>query len=181
MKIICYGDSNTYGYDPRSPLGERYDPECRWVDILASTTGWEVLNCGLNGREIPDKPVRIGEDADLLVVMLGTNDLLQFWPLAAAAEKMSRFISGLSVERSRILLVAPPPMVRGAWVEDEELIRDSRELAHAYRNTAQALGIGFADAGNWGVSVSHDGVHFSENGHRAFAEGLLCHIRENIL
>ncbi len=42
MKAICYGDSNTNGYDPRSYFGERYD-SC-WVDILTEETGWNVVN-----------------------------------------------------------------------------------------------------------------------------------------
>ena len=53
MKVICYGDSNTYGYDPRSYLGDRYTPKNRWVDIVADKTGWQVENRGLNGRRIP--------------------------------------------------------------------------------------------------------------------------------
>ena len=53
MKLICLGDSNTYGYDPRSWLGGRYPADSRWVDILAAKTDWEVLNLGQNGREIP--------------------------------------------------------------------------------------------------------------------------------
>ena len=53
MNIICFGDSNTYGYDPRSWLGGRYDAGSRWVDILASETGWTIRNMGVNGREIP--------------------------------------------------------------------------------------------------------------------------------
>ena len=40
MKVICFGDSNTYGYDPRSFLGGRYEADCRWADILAAKTGW---------------------------------------------------------------------------------------------------------------------------------------------
>ena len=39
MKVICYGDSNTYGYDPRGWLGGRYDAADRWPDILARRTG----------------------------------------------------------------------------------------------------------------------------------------------
>ena len=50
MNIICFGDSNTYGYDPRSYLGGRYNPDSRWVDILAEKTGWTVCNMGQNGR-----------------------------------------------------------------------------------------------------------------------------------
>ena len=35
MRMLCYGDSNTYGYDPRGFVGDRYQKESRWVDILA--------------------------------------------------------------------------------------------------------------------------------------------------
>ncbi len=38
--VLCFGDSNTYGYDPRSYFGGRYDADSRWVDILAAKTGW---------------------------------------------------------------------------------------------------------------------------------------------
>ena len=41
MRVCCFGDSNTYGYDPRSFLGGRYAAENRWVDILQSKTGWK--------------------------------------------------------------------------------------------------------------------------------------------
>ena len=55
--VICFGDSNTYGYDPRSYLGGRYGPDSRWVDLLAARTGWDVRNQGQNGRTIPGGPV----------------------------------------------------------------------------------------------------------------------------
>ena len=62
MNVICFGDSNTYGYDPRSYFGGRYEKEDRWVDLLAAQTGWTVRNCGANGREIPRTaaPLRCG-------------------------------------------------------------------------------------------------------------------------
>lgn len=53
MNVICFGDSNTYGYDPRGYFGGRYGADCRWVDILAAETGWTISNMGQNGREIP--------------------------------------------------------------------------------------------------------------------------------
>ena len=46
MNVICFGDSNTYGYDPRGYFGGRYDAGSRWVDILAEETGWTVCNMG---------------------------------------------------------------------------------------------------------------------------------------
>ena len=48
MNVICFGDSNTYGYDPRCYFGGRYDADSRWVDILATETGWTVYNMGQN-------------------------------------------------------------------------------------------------------------------------------------
>ena len=77
MKVICFGDSNTFGYDPRSWFGGRYTPDSRWVDILAAETGWTVYNMGENGRKIPRETPDFPADTDLLILMLGTNDLLQ--------------------------------------------------------------------------------------------------------
>ena len=76
MKILCIGDSNTYGYDPRSYLGDRYPADVRWTDRLKD---WDVINCGVNGMTVPREYsryvalVRINEP-DLVIVMLGTND-----------------------------------------------------------------------------------------------------------
>ena len=52
MRILCFGDSNTYGFDPRSYSAGRYSPEDRWPDLLAAQTGWEVINAGANGRAV---------------------------------------------------------------------------------------------------------------------------------
>ena len=170
--VICFGDSNTYGYDPRSYLGGRYGPDSRWVDLLAARTGWDVRNQGQIGRTIPGGPVPFPADTDLLTVMLGTNDLLQGRGPETAAERMERFLSALDLERGRLLLIAPPPMALGAWVPDPALVEASRDLAPRYRRLAAGLGVRFADAGAWGVALAHDGVHFAPQGHRAFAAGL---------
>jgi lysophospholipase L1-like esterase len=167
MKVICFGDSNTYGYDPRGPFGSRYDRA--WPDILAELTGWQVINQGENGREIPKSTIFFPEDTDLLIMMLGTNDLLQFWSPDDACEKMNAFLKSVTIP---VLLLAPPPMTFGAWVEDQELIDDRNTLADHYRELAGRLGIGFADPGTWNIPLAFDGVHLTESGHRAFARGL---------
>ena len=83
MRILCFGDSNTYGYDPRDFFGGRYDA-C-WVDLLAKRSGWDIINAGSNGREIPANPCPLPAH-DIFLVMLGTNDLLQEIQLEAPAE-----------------------------------------------------------------------------------------------
>ena len=173
MKVICYGDSNTYGYDPRSYIGGRYPAGARWVDLLAEKTGWEVVNHGMNGREIPEQSISVPDDTGLLIVMLGTNDLLQGAGAAEVTERMERFMRGLLQDREKILLIAPPPLQPGEWVAGQELIGQSVRLAEAYRALALRLGIGFADAGKWRISLCFDGVHFTEEGHRAFAGRLV--------
>ena len=173
MNVICFGDSNTYGYDPRSYLGGRYDPDSRWVDILAAKTGWTVRNMGENGREIPTSAPDFPADTDLLIVMIGINDLLQGRSPEQAAVRLEQFLSGICLERNKLLLIAPPPMQRGAWVPDQQLIDDSRTFSRLCQILAERLDIRFTDAGKWDIPLAYDGVHFTEQGHRAFAAGLL--------
>ena len=101
MKVICFGDSNTFGYDPRSWFGGRYTPDSRWVNILAAETGWTVYNMGENGRESPREMPDFPADTDLLILMLGTNDLLQGRSSKEASEKLMRFLSGLTLAPSK--------------------------------------------------------------------------------
>lgn len=184
MKVLCYGDSNTYGYDPRGFFGDRYPKESCWVDILKRRTGWEIRNEGQNGREIPSRLFqyqRAGEllaqsAPDVFVVMLGTNDLLRGIPAEASCSRMEAFLRYIQPKCGWLLLIAPPPMKRGAWVTEENLIAESMKLAREYQALAQKLGIAFADAGQWNVELTFDGVHFTEAGHRAFAEGLYTYL-----
>lgn len=172
MNVICFGDSNTYGYEPRSFFGGRYEADCRWVDILAAKTGWEIINEGENGREIPSKSIPVPEGLDLLTVMLGTNDLLQGNSLNRIIERMEAFLEGLSLENDKILLIAPPPMKLGMWVPEQRFVDASVQLAACYQALAKRLSVRFADAGEWDIPMTFDGVHFTEQGHKAFADGL---------
>ena len=117
--------------------------------------------------------MRFPPGTDLLIILLGTNDLLQGRSPAAAAGRMERFLKGINLPREKILLIAPPPVTLGAWVPDRARVDDSAALASRYQALAGRLGIRFANAGDWGVSLAYDGVHFTEPGHRAFAAGLL--------
>lgn len=180
--LLCYGDSNTYGYDPRSWLGGRYPEDVRWTGLLRSS--YTVTEAGRNGREIPRRETEIAElrrlleqDApDALTVMLGSNDLLQSPQFTAAdtADRMEHFLTDLQKAGHAIpiLLIAPPPMVPGTWVTEPRLQEQSALLGGCYQALANRLGIAFADAGAWGVELLFDGVHFSPAGHRSFADGV---------
>ena len=170
MKILCFGDSNTYGYDPRDYFGRCYDQP--WTLRLAEKTNWIVHNLGENGREIPKFPVSFSADYDLLIIMLGTNDLLQGNSVATISKRMESFLLNIQREKSSILLIAPPLMKLGQWVPTTSLIEASKDLILAYQKLAQRLGVRFVNAEEWDIPLAFDGVHFTESGHSIFAEGL---------
>ena len=177
MRILCFGDSNTYGYDSRGFFGDRYGGEDRWVDLLAKQTGHDCINAGANGREIPRNPYvlrLLTEHApvDIFLVMLGTNDLLQGASAKEAAARMEAFLTPLLPHCKQFLLVAPPPMKRGAWVPTDALVAESIHLAEEYKSLAEKLNIPFVDTHHWNIQLTFDGVHFTEEGHHTFAENL---------
>lgn len=187
--IICFGDSNTYG---AGGFGDyRFPPEGRWPDILSEdpelSGKYEFVNMGENGREIPDSLFKIGsvrmkmtdyEPIALIIIMLGTNDLIKLYRsgLTRVVSRMELFIRELlewKPDPAKILLVSPVHTsfedYGSAGVDLDDL---SYEFADAYRELADKYGLHFADAAQWNVELGPDGVHFSENGHIAFAQGI---------
>ena len=181
MKILCFGDSNTYGHDPRSYFGGQYPAQHRWVDLLSQKLGCKAVNAGENGREIPrregelqrfDLMLSNQKPLDLLLVMLGGNDLLQGNSVEVVSQRMEAFLTRIPLEKSKIVLIGPPRMRPGAWITDDRLLEDCVRLNAAYRVVAEKLGIRFIDATDWDIDVTFDGVHYSEQGHQTFAEQL---------
>ena len=174
MKILCLGDSNTWGYDPRSFYGSRYTADVRWTDQLGDST---VINCGMNGLSIPQNALVYrdlikSKSPDLTIVMLGSNDLLEGASAAVTTERMNSFLMEIKAVTPAILLISPPSMLRGEWVQSEKLISESKKLGVLYGKLAESLELLYVDADDWQVDLSFDGVHFSEEGHASFAEGL---------
>ena len=154
------------------------------MDILTQKLKWEIQNEGQNGREIPSRPFQYQRAGELLTsnppnifaIMLGTNDLLRGDSAEVNCSRMEAFLRYLQPKCGQLLLIAPPPMKRGEWVTEERLIAESVKLAEAYQALSQRLGIAFVNAGQWNVELTFDGVHFTEAGHRAFAEGLYAYL-----
>ena len=187
MKIVCFGDSNTYGYDPRSYFWDRYSQENRWVNILAERLQCCVINEGENGREIPhnkwqmtafEQILASEKDLDLLIVMLGTNDLLQDHSAVAVAARMEEFLHNINLRQDQILLMAPPILRLGEWVPSKHLVNESRILNECYRVIAKELKLGFADTAEWNIPIAFDGVHFTQEGHRVLADRLAYYLRK---
>lgn len=185
MKILCYGDSNTYGFDPRLTAGfsDRLPARLRWTGILDQDPRFTVVNEGLNGRQFPHdaggyahlaRLLAENADADLVTVMLGTNDLFMMHPadcraIAARADAMFEAVPALG--RMRVLLICPPlPNLRPDGFR--RALSEARGLPAALAAVAAARGAEFVDAGEWGCAVYPDDVHLTEAGHALFARRL---------
>ena len=178
-RLVCYGDSNTYGYDARDVFGGRLPADQRWTDILARELGADVINCGLNGRTIPRYPRSLENDLrlirrctpiDFLIVMLGTNDILTDREPEDSAADMARLLSALGKELPAAeTILCAPPMVSGLGEAYEARIAS---LSEAYAQIAKELGLRFCGVSSWPIALASDGVHFSPAGHRTFAEYL---------
>ncbi|MDO4466601.1 MAG: SGNH/GDSL hydrolase family protein [Bacillota bacterium] len=76
MKFLCIGDSNTEGYDPRSPIGEIY--EKNWPILLSEYIGIDVINEGISGACVGTDfsyVLNIMDENDRLIIFLGSNDV----------------------------------------------------------------------------------------------------------
>ena len=196
-KILFYGDSNTFGYDPRIGGGGRYPESVRWTALVRThlASEWDVLDNGLNGRAVPnlrhfpegpsylDRMIAEAVPLTCFAVMLGTNNLfLRRDPDAeVTAEAMRLFLlyirSQIDKNRTedqtscRILLIAPPYLRVSAASELDpaRCLEESIKMNKLYRSLAEDAGYAFCDAEAWDIETSFDGVHFSEQGHAQFA------------
>ena len=192
--ILFYGDSNTYGYDPRSFFGDRFPREIRWTSRLsaAAEKEWAVSADGMNGREIPSGKYELQHVFSLLqggiqeeppcwfAVMLGTNDLFSTYPDFSAetvSRKMERFLAQIkeAAPRVSVLLIAPPLIGRedSFSLEEQLLYKESLLLGALYEQLALQRRLSFVNTGEWNIPMGFDGVHFSEEGHRIFADRML--------
>ena len=196
--VLCYGDSNTWGYDPATRT--RYRSHVRWTGVLATRLGadYRVVEEGLNGRTTRwDDPIETGRNGltylrpcieshqplDVIVIMLGTNDLKSRFDLSASdiaqsaadlAEMAWRWAHAPDGSHVSVLLVAPP--ATSTLTEFDQMFdgahEKSRQFSHYYRLAAGRRHLPFFDAGEVIVSSQKDGIHFDSEEHRKLGEAL---------
>ena len=194
--IVCFGDSNTWGYHPATK--ERYGRDERWTGVLRNTLGAEylVIEEGLNGRTtVWDDSIeeyKNGKDylipclvthkpLDLVIIMLGTNDLKKRFSLAASdiakgagllVTMAQRTDTGPGARAPKLLLLAPPPVAKLTEFAEmfEGAEEKSRKLGKYYRQIAEELGCAFLDTSEVIVSSDVDGIHFDVDQHRKLGE-----------
>ena len=200
--ILCFGDSNTHGSPSDDEEYVRLPADVRWTGQLRRLLGdgYHVIEEGLPGRttdvEYEDRPGCNGRPyfgpcllshhpLDVVVIMLGTNDLkTQFdRPPATIADALLGYIDDIEANvtdrtgsTSDTVLVSPiriddgQPMFAEMTVDafDRASVARSRQLAAEIRRVADARGVVFVDAASV-ARAGGDGVHLSLDSHGALA------------
>jgi lysophospholipase L1-like esterase len=203
-KILCYGDSNTWGYSPRA--GERFPRDVRWTGVLRDELGdgYEVIEEGLNGRTtVWDDPIegyRNGktylipcleshQPMDLVVIMLGTNELkmrfsLSVYDIAEGVRVLVDIVQKSEAGRDggppKLLLMAPPPIAK--LTEFAEMFEGaeakSKKFAEHYRRIAEEQGCEFFDTSEVIISSDIDGIHFEAGEHQKLGKAVAELVRK---
>jgi lysophospholipase L1-like esterase len=207
--ILCYGDSNTWGTATVLRPDGRYAPGERWPGVLRSKLGadWLVIEEGLPGRTtVNDDPIEGDEKngrtyllpclnshkpLDVVVIMLGTNDLKarfnkSAWEIAAGVGRLVDMVQtapniGCDGRPPKILVVCPPP-TRDSLPDHAEMFAGgpakSRDMAGQYRRVAEAKGVEFFDAGTAIQSSAFDGFHLDPEAHLALGAAIASIVRD---
>ncbi len=209
ITVLCYGDSNTYGYNPAN--GMRYPEDVRWTGRLQKLLGEEyrVIEEGCNGRTtVFDDPIEgwkngLGylrpclnthKPVDFVILMLGSNDLKEVFhaapeEIADGAGTLVQVIQEFTKAKQgfvpKIILVSPPEIGKGIRNSNfygsfyENAIERSREFSRWYRKTAEKYGCIFFDAAKYIKPSVEDSLHLSPEAHRELAEQLYKVLAEN--
>lgn len=138
-RILVFGDSNTWGWNPANDLVQklfRWPDEVRWTGVAQKELGddYYIINSGLNGRtSVWDDPIeeyRCGKDQiiptldihdplDLVIIFVGTNDLKVRYTVSAQdiangvgiiVDKTLHHAGCFGEGGPKVLLICPPPL-----------------------------------------------------------------------
>jgi lysophospholipase L1-like esterase len=204
--VMCFGDSNTWGYPPEG--GCRYGRDVRWPGVLQRELGGDfyVIEEGLCGRNsVWDDPVEGHKNGlehlipllhshaplDLIIIMLGTNDLKNrfsvsamdiAWSVGRLVDTVSKSSTGYAPEVPDVLVICPPPLGDMSKSPFKDILiggeEKSRQLSEAFRTYCDENDINLLDAGEVIESSDVDGVHFTPEGHAALGGTVAVRVRE---
>ena len=213
LRILCFGDSNTHGKSADQLDYFRLPADRRWTGVLQALLGdgFEVVEEGLMGRttdvDYVDAPgfngrryfvpcLQSHHPLDIVVIMLGTNDLQSSFDRTPdeIAEAVGRYVDDIvdnvADREGRLpttILVSP------IWIDDtaplyEQLtsglldsqgVQRSRELGHAISRVARGRGVLYADAAQV-ATAGNDGVHLSLGSHARLAELIAANVLRSL-
>lgn len=192
MRILCYGDSNTWGFIPGS--GERYPSDTRWTGVLSELTKAQIIEEGLNGRTTVFQdnlePFREGLayaapcvmshfPLNWIIIMLGTNDCKTRYGVSAAEigygleeviMRMQEFCRRKN-QSPKFLILSPALLkINEDNIEFNRKAEEKvRQLKAEYQRVAKDFQCEFLAASDYVKDIGSDGIHFTAEGHRNLA------------
>jgi len=204
--ILCYGDSNTWGYDPISQ--DRHPHPVRWTTVLQRELGdgYLVIPEGLNGRTtVWDDPIELHKSGstylppcleshkplDLVVIMLGTNDLKQRFSLPASdiaagvgvlVDIVRRSDCGPEGGTPKVLVLIPPEVRRLSNFAEmfSGSVEKSRSFPKAFAAMAEEKDVPCLDIGTHVRFSDADGIHFEADQLTVLGRLLAAEVRDRL-
>ena len=208
INILCFGDSNTWGYDPATQ--NRFPNNLRWTGVLQNLLGdnFNIIEEGLNGRttnvnereehalgyyrdfrssmDLISILIETNSPIDLVVVMLGTNDLKNNFnqssddistnmKLVCEAIINNDYFNG-----KPIILVSPTHINESSANLLDSFIgttEKSKSLAKQYKKIADDLDLFFVDASQSVKTNQIDGLHWNAMQHSDFANSICIKVK----
>lgn len=202
-RILCYGDSITWGYNPVN--GTRFSYEDTWPGVMEKSlgSGYRIIVEALVARttcfDIPYAPDRNGSKylpmlmeshspLDMIIIMLGINDLMHLsgktadesaWGLLSLVRiSLTPLFGGTP---PKLLIIAPPVpgemsefSLQGFGGKEEEI----RKLPHAQKIVAEAAFCEFMDSNDFIKVESADGLHPMPEQYKILGEAVAERVRK---
>lgn len=192
--ILCFGDSNTYGYVPETH--ERYDENSRWTGILQELCGndYFIIEAGCNNRTaFCNNPVGVmqtgykilpkflTDDLDTVILALGINDMQMHYnftdnDIKTGIENLIK-ITRETVPEAQILLICPSILTgnvlkspKFSVMFNEDSIERSKKLGKIYSQIAKNENCKYLDLNTCTVLSDVDGLHYDKEQHKIIAE-----------
>ena len=202
-RILCYGDSITWGYNPVD--GTRYEYIKTWPGVLEHLLGsdYEVITEALTGRttcwDVPYLPLRNGKKylpmlleshspLDLVIIMLGVNYLMKLvgknanetaWGLLSLIRIVLSPVFGGTP--TKILIIAPPAIGKLSAFNEmafKGMEEESGKLAICFKILAKETGSEFLDSNDFIKASEIDGLHPLPDEHKMLGEAIANKVRE---
>jgi len=207
IRILCYGDSNTWGYVPNSDH-HRFSNDERYTGILSKTLGkkYEVISEGLNGRTLVSDDPRPGKEGrngstylkpcldshdpiNIVILMIGTNELkpefnksVEEIEIILEKQYVKTIITkpSLFTKKCPKLIIVCPPVV------NENTVYSKEKFAGAHKKSIAIRKI-YSDIAKRNhcyfvetndLKVGADGVHLTKESHDVLAKKLLGEIKK---
>ena len=194
-KIICYGDSNTFGYNPCD--ASRYDEQTRWTALLQNILGdeYQIIEEGMcdrtgianndNGflfsaqKHFP-KCMSESKEIDILVLWIGTNDLQFKYNLSLEQiEKGLEKLIVIAQNYAKKIILIPSVELSDNILDgyfrcqfDNISVLKSKEMSKIYTKLSQIYNLEYFDVNKFVKPSATDGLHYDAEGHRIIAQKL---------